>query len=201
MANHQLTCATLPIDKRGKSMEPRIRKQGDGERNKIKEPIKKIPTRNSHYSRNKTLKKYLSPELTLKICTHFSFKGKSQKFKKYLKKRKSNPILHMSFTTKYFLLQVFLFVRKAKIGHKCDSLKVKIETEMDITKKKELKTEHRVHLANLFYKDLKEIDILCKTDNSVEGICFHFQQNMPIPVLPKHIFYSPQIWNFNRSTH
>lgn len=66
VANHKLTCDTPPLDKRGKSMGSRIRKKGEEEINKIKLHIKSFPTRQSHYSRNTTVRKYLSPELSVK---------------------------------------------------------------------------------------------------------------------------------------
>lgn len=204
LANHKLTCDTPPLDKRGISMGSRIRKKGDEEINKIKEHIKRFPTRKSHYSRNKTLKKYLSPELTVKkMHSLFLQEQEPEVFEKLKNNEKVKPNITYEFYNKIFCTNFNYSFGKPRSDtcSMCDLLKIKIEAEVDAIKKSELKTEHNVHLqkANLFYNNLKEIGILCKNDNGIEGICFDFQQNMPVPVLPVgDIFYSRQIWVFNQ---
>lgn len=82
----------------------------------------------------------------------------------------------------------------------CDRLQNLILAEIDPEEKKARLTEKDLHIrkSEMFYKKLKEVIILSKEDESIEVLCFDFQQNLPLPHVPAgDVFYKRQLWEYN----
>ncbi|CAH2015534.1 unnamed protein product, partial [Acanthoscelides obtectus] len=78
----------------------------------------------------------------------------------------------------------------------CDLLKIQLDAASTDELKQQLKVQKDVHLrkAQAFYDDLKEKTEMARTNETVETICFDYQQNLPVPVLTTgDIFYARQI--------
>lgn len=61
--------------------------------------------------------------------------------------------------------------------------------------------EKKLHItkADIFFLDLDEKSKTARNDPSVEVVCFDYQQNLPLPVVPEgDVFYSRQLWVFNQ---
>ena len=51
-------------------------------------------------------------------------------------------------------------------------------------------------------KPLLEPSAIAKEDSTVATLCFDFQQNLPVPVLPVgEIFYARKLWFYNFGIH
>lgn len=83
----------------------------------------------------------------------------------------------------------------------CDQLKIQLDAASTDELKQQLNVQKEVHLrkAQAFYNDLKEKTEMAQIDETVETICFDYQQNLPVPVLTTgEIFYARQIWVYNQ---
>ncbi|CAH1999683.1 unnamed protein product [Acanthoscelides obtectus] len=67
----------------------------------------------------------------------------------------------------------------------CDLLKIQLDAASTDELKQQLKVQKDVHLrkAQALYDDLKEKTEMARTNETVETICFDYQQNLPVPVL------------------
>ena len=86
----------------------------------------------------------------------------------------------------------------------CEDFELKIKEESDPTIKSQLETGRDIHhrKAETFYSSLKEHTALAGHDQTVATLCFDFQQNLPVPVLPVgEIFYARQLWLYNFGIH
>lgn len=51
--------------------------------------------------------------------------------------------------------------------------------------------------SEFFYSNLKELSKISRTDATIEGLSYDFQQNMPLPHIPcGDVFYKRQIWSY-----
>ena len=124
-------------------------------------------------------------------------------YSKMLNGHKVKPSVNYDFYLNIFNTQFNLSFGKPRSDtcSKCEQLKIQIESEKNPEKKVSYERERGVHhaKADKFYTDLKSITQTAQEDDTVEAICFDYQQNLPVPVLPVgEIFYKRQIWVFNQ---
>lgn len=78
----------------------------------------------------------------------------------------------------------------------CGVLKKNIDDEIDNEKKNALILKKKLHIskADIFYLDLDDKSKTACNDPSVEVVCFDYQQNLPLPLVPEgYVFYSRQL--------
>ena len=206
IARHSTTQAGPYIDRRG-IHHTRPNRMPENIFRQIHDHILSFPQRESHYSRNKTTRKYLSPDLNIR-----------QMWKLYLNKYETDilelmesgqnvrPIVTYQYYHNYFVenFNLSFSYPKSDTCKKCDILKTSITNctnENDKIDKQANLDMHKFE-AEKFFRDLNAKTVLASTDPTVETICFDFQQNMPIPKLTTNeIFYSRQIWVYNLGFH
>jgi len=117
----------------------------------------------------------------------------------------SKPLVTYDFYARHFNQKHNLSFGQPKSDtcQKCDEFSKKIDaaTEND---KNVIIAERNIHQANaeVFYKEMKEKTLESKNDPSTETICFDFQQNLPVPVVPSgDLFYMRQMWVFPFCIH
>lgn len=180
-----------PEDKRGKhGQQPRI---SDDDKNFIREQIKRFPAYDSHYSRSHTIKKYLSPDLSI-----------SKMYKLYKEECNGNNIIPQSesFYRKIFVEEFNLQFKKPKNDTcaKCDKYEMIIKSsdvEEDRTKAEMLKNKH-LDFAEAAYKQKQTDKTRSKNQNKVTVVSFDLQKCLPTPMLVNGVsFYKRQLWTFN----
>ncbi|KAJ4426160.1 hypothetical protein ANN_26969 [Periplaneta americana] len=154
----------------------------------VKNDIKLYKCRESHYTRGKSSRGYLPPELSVKkMWTNFC------------EKRNNLGLLETCSLSKYKHIFYRYFNLSFRTPHtdSCSTCKIglfQIKAETDLVKKNELRTQYRLHKlrADKFYKIMKD-------DNpEVIKICFDLQQNQPLPKLSvSEVFYTRQVWLYN----
>lgn len=204
LAESKSQCDVPPTDKRGKSIGSRARKKPTVVVEQIKAHISSFPIRISHYSRNESRRKYLSPDLSVKKM-HLLYleKYEPDAYRALLADEKISPNVKYEFYLHIFNSCFNLTFGKPRSDTcgKCETAKIKIDSEDNPELKKKLQNDLALHHAKAekFYSDLKAMTEIAATDETVELICFDYQQNLPVPVLPVgDIFYKRQIWVFNQ---
>lgn len=153
---------------------PRENRGGDrkaakhnGKREKVVKFLKSLHAKESHYNRQKSVRCYLSSDLSIaklrKIYNNSvdaAFQAKKTFFWKIFNS------LNIGFSTP-----------ASDVCATCFMLKHKVKTEKDESKKQEYRTKYRVHTlrANTFYKLLKK-----DVPRSLT-LCFDLQQVQPLP--------------------
>lgn len=184
IAKNYLETGENPKEKRGGS---RIKKKDIDITDAVMNNIKQYKCRESHYSRKKTVRSYLPPELNIqkmydKFCSEQNLKNlptcSLSKFKRIFYTKFNlgfgNPHTDTCSSCKELLLQ-------AKLASSLED-------------KNKYRTEYKLHKlrSNKFFQIIKE-----KNDNYID-ICFDMQQNQPIPKLSVgETFYSRQVWLYN----
>lgn len=192
-----------PQDKRGTSQGSRSRQISEELVTQVVNHIGSFPVRVSHYTRNKSSKKYLSPELSVrKMHELYVEKYEPEAYASLKENVKVKFNITYEFYANIFNTKFNLSFGKPKsdVCHTCDKFKNQIESSEENVKQ-QLKQEHQLHLAkaNKFYDDLKLICQAAKTDENVDVIVFDYQQNLPVPILPiGDIFYKRQLWVYNQ---
>lgn len=166
--------------------------------------IKSFPRRESHYSRNKSRRFYLSPDLSIK-------KMHELYLELYEPECAGNPEYKPKVPYDFyfrFFKENFNYsfgAPRSDTCKKCDVLHTKLkDMSLDESERKELELERQNHVvkADLFFKELKEKTALCKHNDEVEVLTFDFQQNLPLPKVPVgEAFYKRQLWTYNFCIH
>ncbi|CAG4931633.1 unnamed protein product [Parnassius apollo] len=151
---------------------------------KVDSHIRSFPRRESHYSRNKSSRYYLSPVLNIK-----------RMYELYLKKHElgleasAKPIVSFDFYYRYFK-QNFKYSfgsPRSDTCKKCDMLSNKLKDKtLDSDETQKIQIEKSLHQAkaDTFFVDLKEKSQLALNNEECEVLTFDYQQNMPLPKVP-----------------
>lgn len=167
-----------PREKRGGD---RVSNKTEDKKNLVRNFIKKLKGRESHYNRKKSRRMYLSANLSIaRLRKMFNHQNEA-----------ANWVSYNMFRN--------IFVNEFNIGFsspasdvcgKCARIKEQYKTETNIEKKRQLITEYRVHRkrASAFYELAKE------TPEGSLSFCFDLQQVQPLPRTPVgDAFYAHQI--------
>lgn len=206
IANH-LTLSVTPVqDKRGKHVN-RKNIIPEPVRNQVREHIESFPKQISHYSRTRSSRQYLYPDLNLKIMYDLYLK----KFEPEIYRQKQDnllfkPTVSYDFYGRYFRENFNMsFGRPRKDAcKKCDILENKIRRAESEEEKSSFETQKKLHLlkSEWFYKELKEKSKEAEDNDHVEVLSFGYQQNMPLPKVPSgDAFYLRQLWIQNFCIH
>lgn len=203
LAQHKRNNITPPADRRGKHTS-RPNKLPVDTVGKVIQHIKSFPVRSSHYSRQSTKKKYLNPDLNVNKMYHLYLEKHEPEAFLALKNKTASIKPSVSYE---FYLRTFNTNFNYSFGYPrsdtcevCDTLKLKLENETDQDKVRALEAEKLLHLrkAQHFYDVLKDVTQEAKNDPTIEGLCFDYQQNLPVPVLTTgELFYLRQVWVYN----
>lgn len=190
---------TTPTSRQGKHSNRPNRLPKDAI-DQVDSHIKSFPKRVSHYSRNKTKRYYLSPELNV-----------TRMYQLYLKHYEPEatsdtdykPKVTYDFYYRYFK-ENFAYrfgSPRSDTCKKCDILEIKLKDKtMDDSEQTMLRNEKDQHLikADIFFKELKRTTSLCKNKDDMEVLTFDFQQNLPLPkITAGEAFYKRQLWLYN----
>ena len=99
---------------------------------------------------------------------------------------------------------ILFFSPKIGTCKTCDTYKVRMESETDRDKQRQLRGEWDLHLckAKRAYQELSEATALSKSDLNVDVITFDLQQSLPTPVLTTNVvYYKRQLWTYNLGVH
>lgn len=194
---------TPPTSKQGKHKNRKNRIPDDVVQ-KVNDHIKSFPRRESHYSRIKTARFYLSPDLNVK-----------KMYQLYLQLNEPESITNENYKPKVTYDFYFRYFKqnfnysfgspRSDTCKKCDILHNKIkDPTLDANEKKELQKEKTLHemKSSHFFKELKEKTKLSKENAEVEVLTFDYQQNLPLPKIPAgEAFYKRQLWTYNFCIH
>lgn len=184
---------TSPSDGRGKhSNRPHAIK--DSVKDEVREHIKSLPKQPSHYSRQKSEKEYLSPDLNLsKIYRLFKEKYPNSHASKHLYQDIFNSEFNFNFgaprsdTCKY-----------------CDELFIQFAAAEDQETQNRIQVQSDLHHAkaeaayNLLKSDIEK----SKCDKDVVVICVDLQQILSCPTLThSSMYYQRQLSSYNFAIH
>lgn len=153
--------------------------------------IRSFPTYISHYSRHKTDRNYLGPNLNIRIL-----------YTEY-KKNTANPVSEFKFrdvfNTKFDLHFHPPIVDSCKT---CDSLQNKIKYEVDEGKKHQLNLQLELHQRKAQQlRDSMRLDAKISQDE-VTVIAFDLMKTLPTPVISTGItYYKRQLWTYCLGVH
>lgn len=153
----------------------------------IKEHIKSFSCRESHYGRNKGVRKYLPPELSIK---------RMYRMWKACRVADSKSVCHYEKYRTIFVTDFNLGFGNPRedVCSYCELLKLKIKAAAGGTKKQKLVTDYKLHKlkAKKFYSLMKH-----ENDDEIT-VCFDMEQNQPLPKLSvSEVFYARQVWLYN----
>lgn len=180
-----------PKDRRGKF--PPANKIPTEKINEVMEFISKFPSYQSHYSRKKTERKFLSPNLNLRIMFNL--------YKESVEQPLSESMFRKVFNEKFNLSFHPLVTDSCK---KCDGFNVKIAAASSEEDKRQLETERELHQrkADSARKGLQEDTLLAKSDPNVTCITFDLMKTLPTPVLSTGVcYYKRQLWTYCMGIH
>lgn len=183
----------IPIDQRGKHHN---RPKGilHESRNLIVDHIKKFPRQESHYSRGKTQKEYLSPDLSLS--------------KMYRCFQAENPNVTVSKTlydSVFKQMNLRFGAPRSDTCKICDEFYVQLRSAQSEDDRKKIQLECDLHQskASLGYTELKADIVKSKSNNSSTVVlCVDMQQVLFCPTLThSDIFYQRQLSCYNFAIH
>ena len=162
----------------------------------VKEHIASFPSNTSHYTRSHSVtRKYLSPNLSI-----------NEMYRLYVERCKVNgkqavkaSMYRHIFNTKFNLSFHSPWKDTCK---KCDCLKIAIESEADINKKRILEDEHQLHL-----RKAEAVRSLLQTERDrsvpdVEAFTFDLQKVFSLPnITTGEAFYCRQLSTYNLGIH
>ncbi|XP_072032844.1 uncharacterized protein [Amphiura filiformis] len=195
----------ISIDQRGKH-DNRPRAVPEDYLRLVDEHIRSFPYQVSHYGRERTKRRYLSSELSVRrmyvlfLQRHFP--------EAYLKvKDNTDPekvecaVRHRTYFNYFKDNFNYGFGRpRTDVCGTCAELKLKIGTEKNAATRRKLQTELQLHKrkAKAFYDQLQVESAVAKDDEEADVLAIDFQQNIPYPHLPVgDIFYMRQLWLYN----
>lgn len=152
--------STPPRDKRGLSAGSRVLKKSDNQIRRIESHINSFPVRISHYTRNKSQRKFLSPELSvMKMHQLYVEMYEPEKYVQWKADKTTKFEINYEFYLHIFNTRFNLsFVKpKTDVCNTCDKFKNQLDAAEDPEEKSKLNQEHSLHLAKAqkFYDDLK----------------------------------------------
>lgn len=154
--------------------------------------INSFPKYESHYSRNKTDKLFLSSDLDM-----------ARMYDLY-KEKVLNPVSRWIYEREFHKLGLSTKPTHADTCKTCDKLNVDItyaqNEELRAGYVRERELHHRK--ADKAYKEMQEDIRLSKNDDSIRVIAFDLQQCLPTPALTTGmVYYKRQLWTYNLTIH
>lgn len=166
--------------------------------------ILSFPKRSSHYSREKNERRtYLSSDLNVsKMYKLYLEKYEPDVSEKLKRGEKCQAKVSYDFYFRHFRenYNISFGSPRSDTCQTCDRLENLTAAEQDRETKHVLEREKTLHIrkAEVFYTSMKEKTLLAKTDETVEVLCFDYQQNLPLPHVPAgDVFYKRQLWQYN----
>lgn len=154
--------------------------------------IKSFPAEESHYSREKSSKLYLSSDLTI-----------MQMYELYQDKCGADNIIPVHYNTyRLAFKSLGLTFRKPKVDtcNTCDVFKVQLKEIKNLAEREEVlaKRQSHQHEANEVYTEKKKDRKRADEDISVRTISFDLQKQLATPYLTcGRAFYSRQLYTYN----
>lgn len=188
----------VTVDQRGKH-EP-SNKIGATERNMIKEHINKFPCIESHYSRNKSQKKYLGSHLNI-----------SKMYELFFEECKENQIPEEEIPKKW--LYADIFNTEFNLSFKepnndtcdaCDEFIIKLKENLPNETRIDIQNKYDEHLldADTRYQLKKHDKETSRTLGNCKVITVDLQKCLPTPLLKNaQSFYSLKLWTFNYTVY
>lgn len=182
-------------DKRGRHQP--ANKISEEVRQHVRNHISKFPTYESHYSRERTKKKYLGNHLNL-----------SRMYSLYLEECKESGVGSESIAKEWLYVEIFNYEYNYSFKSPdndtcdlCDQLQLQIRDAESLESRKRLQAEYDEHLADTTnrYK-LKSEDKRKSRENLIEKkvIMIDLQKCLPTPDLHNsQSFYSLKLWTYN----
>ena len=173
----------------------------------IKEHIRSFPSKESHYSRKDTSRKYLSSELSVaKMHELYLEHYEPQIHAEWCLGNKVKPQVGYDYYRNIFNTSFNLAFGRPRSDTccTCDELNIAIQAAVSDKEKKRLETKLQLHhrKAKRFYEEMKKDTLKSKLDPSFDVVSFDFQQNLPLPYLPVNkIFYLRQLWLYVFGIH
>lgn len=181
----------------------------------IKDHIRKLHVRESHYGRNKSCKQYLAPELSVTQLWRLWKEGRNvdglpvasrELYSKvliiqyYVFKVSGFEKFNLEHHIIFFCMQIFHYnfnlsfgTPKTDICSRCELYKIKIAAGENEQENKVQLQLHRLR-AKKFFQLLSE----ARDDRRVMAIAFDMEQNQPLPKTNvSEAYYSRQLWLYN----
>lgn len=188
----QLGTNMCPPDGRGRHGNQK--KLSTDAKQSVIEHINMFPAYESHYSRNRTQKKYLSGDLSISKCHRL-----------YLTHCEENNIIQRvneAMYRKIFVENFNLSFRKPKNDtcDKCDKFNLIIQASTNEEKKAAASSQYEMHLklAEASYQEKKKDKENSICNEKYAFVCFDLEKCLPTPYLQNNVsFYKRSLWTFN----
>lgn len=158
----------------------------------VKQHINKFPAYESHYSRSKTSKKYLSSDLSLNTM-----------YQLYCKEN-SNPVCKTVYAKVFKDMNLSFKKPSVDTCNKCNLLQNKLQYLQDAEEIGQVQEQLRLHQESYesAYNEKRKDKALAKTNSDFCVIAFDLQQCLPTPMLnTQSAFYKRQLWVYNLTIH
>lgn len=193
MAKKKITGAGICLTD-GRGHHSNHPKTSDQDKNNIRDHIKMFPFKESHYSRNKTNKKYfLNPDLSISRMYDL--------YKNHCTENHFN-ILSEFMYRKIFVEEFNLAFKKPNIDtcQLCDKFETILKCSTVNEEIQDTIEEKNVHLqmAEMAYVEKKKDKALSTVNNEILTVSFDLQKCLATPFLSSGLsFYKRQLWTFN----
>ena len=170
----------VPVEKRGGD---RKSYKSAEKKNSVRDFIRKLQGRESHYGRNKSRRIYLDPSLSIAKLHKMYQSSVSDQYKVKF------PMFYKIFVKEF---NISFSTPAIDVCSTCTQLRNKIMSSEDGRMKQQLMTEMRLHKlrASAFYNLLRET----REVGDSTSFCFDLQQVQPLPKTPiQQAYYSRQI--------
>ncbi|KAL4708255.1 hypothetical protein ACJJTC_002338 [Scirpophaga incertulas] len=158
----------------------------------VEDHIKKFPAYQSHYSRSKTSKKYLSPGLTLETM-----------YRLYAIEN-DDPVSKTVYNKVFKDLNLSFKKPRIDTCNKCNLLQNKLKYLTDNDEVQAVQQQLNQHQEDYesAYNEKRLDKMIAKSNSETCVIAFDLQQCLPTPMLStQSAFYKRQLWVFNLTIH
>ncbi|KAK4317750.1 hypothetical protein Pmani_011188 [Petrolisthes manimaculis] len=200
-AQKKITSSGVPIKNQRGTNGGKNGKTDDIRTEKVLTHIQSFPTISSHYSRKTSPNmQYLDTDIT----------SRRQMYKLYVNWLEENHEDDVPVTYHYYddMLKLHfpklqLYKPRTDTCKKCDTFQIKIKNpELPAEQKKELETQHAIHLAKASKGYELPNKLLTDRGNNVMVLCMDLQQALPTPKISTGItFYKRKMWTYNFNIH
>lgn len=183
--------STIPISTRGTASTP---KWSEEQLERVRQHILSFPQYESHYSRNKTSKKFLPSHLSLEKMYSLYCEDLLE----------SDRVCKTIYSKIFGSLNLSFKSPKVDTCTKCDMLQAQIQYSLQPEEKANLEKKLNDHQeqATRAYEQKRSDKMSCETDESLLVLSFDLQQCLPTPLLSSGLaFYKRSLWTFNLTIH